>query len=98
MRSGEEITAEIAALKELKSRVRERSAFGDNHRDAIHVQIAALEERMDEGEVWDCHEAAAEDEPWHAENERDAGFDAVRWMNGESDYERPSAGWKELVV
>lgn len=92
----EQIDAEIKALREMKPRVRQRSAFGDNHHDAIECQITVLEKRMTESAIYDRNEGAAEDEEFYAENERDAALDACRWMNGE-EKTKPSEGWKELV-
>lgn len=91
MRTNEEINTEIAALKEMKPRVRRATAFGDDNHAAIDAQIRALSERMDEDEIY---------EEWPVEEDeecrdRDLARDAIAWMNGESD-ERPSADWADL--
>jgi ArsR family metal-binding transcriptional regulator len=88
MRTNDEINAEIAALKELKPRVRRTTAFGDDNHAAIDAQIQALTDRMDEDGLYDSWPEEEGDEC----RERDCARDAVDWMNGESD-ERPSEGW-----
>ncbi|RYD39466.1 MAG: hypothetical protein EOP85_15900 [Verrucomicrobiaceae bacterium] len=96
MRTEEEITAEITELEAIKPKVRHRSAFGDNHRDAVDAQVTVLKDKMDEGAIWDRHENAMDDEEFYAENERDSALEAARWLHGETD-EKPSAGWEDLL-
>jgi hypothetical protein len=83
----EEIDAEVAALREMKPRVRRFSMFGDDHHKAIDLQIEVLEERMDEDQIDDLFEG--DDENSHAR-------EAVQWMAGETE-NAPSVDWKELV-
>lgn len=97
MRSTEEIQEEIATLKKIRPTVRRQSMFGDDHHDAIDGQLDVLENLWDEDEVCDRCDNAAEDEPHSAENVRDSMLEAVHWLHEETD-ERPSEGWKELVV
>jgi hypothetical protein len=87
----QQINAEIAALKEVKPRVRQFSAFGDDHHRAIDAQITVLEDGMDEVGVCDGAEDAEE-----SDNVLEAGLDAVRWRDGESE-QAPSAEWEELA-
>lgn len=47
-----EITSEITALKDLATKVRRWSAFGDDNKEAILTQIDVLEESMDEDRVY----------------------------------------------
>jgi hypothetical protein len=88
----EEIAAEIAALREIKPRVRKRSSFGGDHHAAIERQIQVLTERMTERAI----ERAADSEEW-ADNERDEAMAAFEWMAGSyTDYPRLVDEWKEL--
>lgn len=95
MRTQEEIDIEIAALKEIKPRIRERNGFGEDNHAAIDCQIEVLERKMDEGEVWDRNENAAEDELFVTDRERDNAMEAVRWLAGEDEV--PSEAWKEML-
>lgn len=97
MRDTEEIKEEIAALKAIRPNVRRQSVFGDDHHDAIDGQIDVLENFWDESDIWDRCDNAAEDEPYAAENVRDSMLEASQWLHEETD-ERPSEGWKELVI
>lgn len=92
----EQITAEIAKLREIKPRVRRSSAFGDDHHAAIDAQVEVLEDRMDEDQIYDRSEMAEDDIGFYSENTRDQALEARRWMRGEQDT-APSAGWAELV-
>ncbi len=86
----EQIKAEIAALKEIKPRVRKTSTFGDNHHDAIDAQIEVLENRWDDDQI----EENYPDEG----NVRDAAFDARNWLQGDGDSESIAADWKSLAT
>lgn len=82
LKTAEQIEAEISELKEMKPRVVEESAFGDNNHDAIEAQIQTLENRWTEDDV--------EDETENDEdNVRDAARDAAQWM---ADWNRE---WRE---
>lgn len=96
MRTDQEISIEISNLKDMKSEVRQSTAFGDNNHDAIDAQVEALEDQMDEDDVWERHETAGEDEPFSTEHERDAAIEAVAWMHGEIE-NPPSEDWADLI-
>jgi hypothetical protein len=89
-RTQEEIDAEIAALKDLKPRIRPTSMFGDDHIAAIEAQIEVLERNRSADEI----DEAFEDEM----NVHDAAFQAYDWKRGENDAEAPSADWQSLIV
>lgn len=89
-RTKEEIDAEVAKLREMKPKVRSRTAFGDSNWEAIDAQIEVLEGRRDETWIWDEFPDGIED------NRFDAAQDALRWREGQSD-EPPSKGWDPLT-
>jgi hypothetical protein len=80
-----EIKAEIAALQEIKPKVRRYSAFGDDHHAAIDLQIHVLELDLD----WsDIEEYAGE--------EYDAASETIQWREG-SATESLVENWRPLV-
>lgn len=87
MKDRKEIETEIATLREMKPRIRRASFFGDDHHAAVDAQIDVLQNNRNEDWVWD--QASAD-------NVRDAACEAVRWRDGDGD--KPSDGWKELVI
>lgn len=97
MKITSEIEAEIAALTAMKPNVRQFSAFGDDHHQAIDAQIETLTNRLNVDQVHDGYgEDAMADE--FSQNELDAALEASDWMLGlAADDEPPSAGWQSLV-
>jgi hypothetical protein len=89
-RSKEEVQKEIETLREMKPKVRQFSAFGDDHHAAIDAQIEVLQEGLDDCDVYERFE---ED----ASNILDEAIHALEWMSGEKD-EAPSVDWKDLVI
>lgn len=81
-----DIIAEIAALTEMKPRVRRFSAFGDDNHNAIDAQLQVLEDRMTDDDILDHF----------VDNALDEAMNARRWLDGDSEDGPPSAGWKEL--
>ncbi len=83
----EAIKKEIAALKEMKPKVRRYSLFGDDNRASIEVQIEVLEQEIAEMDVW----------AKYADNDTklESAIDAASWLEGGS--EKPSDGWALLV-
>jgi hypothetical protein len=92
----EEISAEIARLKEMKPKVRRKTAFGDDNWEKIDAQIKVLEEGMDEDAIYD--EWSDPDDPEkNIEIIHDA-CEAREWLEGEdTPPELPSKGWEHLV-
>lgn len=93
----EQIKQEIEKLKELKTKVRSRTAFGESNTDAIQAQIDVLEKGWtNETIIWDHFPEIEEDA--HA---RDAAMEALAWKNGKDnavgEYESPSQSWRGLV-
>ncbi len=84
----EQVQQEIAALREIKPKVRRRTFFGDDNHAAIDVQIDVLEDGLDEDTIY------AE---WgEADHLLTSALEALAWRNG--DCEAPSGEWSELVV
>lgn len=88
--SQKQIDAEIARLKEMKPNVRETSAFGNNHHDAIDAQLRVLQGEVAEDDFDEEFEEAED-------NVRDGAQRALDWMNG-IDPNAPSSEWKELLI
>jgi hypothetical protein len=87
----EQVTMEIAKLKEMKPHVRHFSAFNDDNHEAIDAQIQVLEEDMDDDGI---------DENWPDDDQysiRDAAQAARSWLDGESDTATLSEEWEGLV-
>jgi len=88
--------AEIAALVEIKPRVRHYSAFGDNHHDAIDAQVSVLEGNTSESEIFDSYDPGDSDQ---GRNVLDEALNARAWLDGEyQDYPRLVDQWKELEI
>ncbi len=88
-RNKEEIKKEAETLREMKPRVRQFSAFGDDHHAAIDAQIEVLEMGLNDDDVYDRFE----DE---GQNVLDEALHAYEWLTGENE-NAPSVGWAELA-
>ena len=92
MKTHDEITAEIAKLREMKPNVRATSIFGDDHHAAIDAQIRALEEDMDADNI-------DEEFEFEPDNIREGAQQAIDWrddfLNDDED-KAPSEDWKDL--
>lgn len=95
-RSEAEIQAEIDKLLSLKDKVRARSMFGDDNRQAIAAQIKVLQQRMtrDQVEAEFGDDGIEED---HSESIYTAAVDAFDWYQGLSDELPPSESWAPLA-
>jgi len=81
-----QIDAEIAALKDVRTRVRRFSAFGTDHWRQIDLQVRVLEQHLDEDDL------AAITDP----DENSIAYDTIQWRDGEPVDEAPAAGWESL--
>lgn len=90
-KTDKQIANELAALKDLAPRIRQRSAFGDDNRANIEAQIEVLEDFMSESEIYDKEESG----DWGQDTVSSA-IEALNWMNGEED-EALSKGWEVLA-
>ena len=80
MKTQEQITKEVEALKAVRPNVRPSTFFGDDNLAALDAQIRVLEEDLDEDDVWD--EWPEEEQDQHV---RDSARQAVDWINDEED-------------
>lgn len=103
MRNDVAVNAEIARLVKMKSRVRQRTAFGDDNHDAIDAQILVLTNRADNDEVYDRFGPSHDDKGKESfeftdscDHKLQAALEALMWLEGETK-EAPSKGWKELM-
>jgi hypothetical protein len=96
MKTIEERTAEVAALKEIKPKIRHRSAFCDDHHEAIDAQVDVIHDRMSEDDIYAAW--GDEDIDEFAQNVLDAALEAHEWMMGRSSTApAPHTGWLELA-
>ena len=95
----DEITNEIAKLREIKPNVTRKSMFGDNHHDSIDAQIAVMVENLSESKIYDRSTDGTDDETnedkWK-DNVKDSALEARRWMDGDQD-NSPSKDWEPLL-
>lgn len=91
----DEIQAEVAKLRDLLPRVRRRSAFGDDNREAIQAQIDVLTGRMNLDEVDSAWGYSTADE--YSDSLHQHATDAFDWYSGLSDEPAPSEGWQVLA-
>lgn len=94
-RTQDEINAEIAKLQEMRPRVRQFSAFGDDNRAAIDAQVAVLQRRMSEANIY--AEWSGDDDDDGSNPLIDSALDARAWANGDEE-EAPHIGWEPLLM
>lgn len=87
-RTQDEIDAEIAKLEGLKTRIPQKTLFGDNNRAAIDAEIVVLKEQMSMNDVYRNYGA-----DMHV---CDSALGAFSWMAGEVDTPT-SDDWSALV-
>ena len=80
MKTKEQITKEIEALKTVQPNVRPTSMFGDDNLGAIGAQIIVLEKNMDEDDIYDRYDRTSS-----SEYILDAAIAARQWINDEED-------------
>jgi hypothetical protein len=91
VKTDEEITAEIAKLEDLKTKVRPHTYFGDSNIEKIEIEIAVLEAKED-----------LSDEYYDDPDCRTFAESAWLWLTGEWDAEEmgaasPSDSWQNLL-
>ena len=92
-----EVAAEIAKLKAMKPRVRQFSHFGDDNWAAIDAQVAVLERRMSEANIF-AEWGEGDDVDDDGTNPIiDSAMDALAWAKGDDD-EPCSVGWEPLLM
>ncbi len=80
MKTKEQITKEVEALKTVRPNVRPTSMFGDDNLGGIDAQIQVLENDWDNNEIYDRYDHASS-----SEYILEAAQAARQWMNDEED-------------
>ena len=80
MKTKEQITKEIEALKTVRPNVRPTSMFGDDNLGSVDAQIAVLEQDFDDDEIYDVYDRTSS-----SEYILEAALVARQWMDGEED-------------
>ena len=78
MKTQEQITKEIEALKTVRPNVRPYSMFNDDNLAAVDAQIQVLENDMDDNEIYDRYDHVSS-----SEYILDAALTARQWVNDE---------------
>lgn len=93
MRDNSELKVEVEKLRMMQPNVRRESIFGDNHHDAIDMQIEVLlDETLDIDGV-----NGGRDDGDIPDNVADAAIAAIEWRDEDSE-DAPSEDWKSLLV
>jgi len=87
IKTQKEINTQIAALKEVRPKIKPYSFFGDDNLAKLDAQVRVLEEDLDEDDIW---EEWPEDEEFDI---RTAADNTVAWRNGDSDVENLADDW-----
>lgn len=80
MKTKEQITKEIEALKTVRPNVRPTSMFGDDNLGSVDAQIAVLEDDMDDSDIYDNYDRVSS-----SEYILDAAICARQWIDDEED-------------
>lgn len=80
MKTQEQITKEIGALKTVRPNVRPRSAFGDDNLAQLDAQIEVLENNWDDDDIYDNFDRCA-----IQEYILEAALAVRQWINDEED-------------
>ncbi len=80
MKTKEQITKEIEALKTVRPNVRPTSMFGDDNLGSVDAQVEVLENNLDDGEIYERYDHAGS-----SEYILDAAFAARQWVDDEED-------------
>ena len=80
MKTKEQITKEIEALKTVRPNVRSTSIFGDDNLGGVDAQIDVLEDDMDDDDIYDRYDRTSS-----SEYILEAAVAAREWINDEED-------------
>lgn len=86
-----EVKAEIAALKEMKPKVRRFTLFGGDNHAAIDAQLSVLEDELTEDEVYELRDSGE-----FTEHQVEHALEAIEYLDGYCE-EGLSGDWKTLV-
>jgi hypothetical protein len=89
----QQVDEEIIKLKQLKPKVRQMTAFGDDNHAAIDIQIEVLNGSLDEDDIYQQH-----DDEDITEHEKDNALEAISWLEGEGESASLAAEWAELTA
>jgi|GEM_PF-1656998 len=94
----EQVTAEIAKLREMKPHIPERSVFNDNNHEAIDADIEVLEKNLREGDIMYRNEMLENDDgEYLSDHAMDSALGALRWLEGDEEMS-PSTNWEGLAA
>lgn len=82
MKSKKEIHKEIKALKDIRPKVRPRSAFGTDNLEQLDAQVDVLENNLGNEEIYDKYDRCK-----FGEETFSAALDARQWIEGKSEEE-----------
>lgn len=88
MKTQKDITKQIAALKEIRPKVRPHSVFGTDNLAQLDAQVAVLEGLLDNSDIFDEYDHSGIEEETLS-----AALAARQWIDGESDEEDLAAGY-----
>lgn len=80
MKTKEQITKEIEALKTVRPNVRPTSMFGDDNLGSVDAQIAVLEDYMDDDDIHDEYDRTSS-----SEYILEAALAARQWIDDQED-------------
>jgi hypothetical protein len=80
MKTPEQITKEIEALKTVRPNVRPYSMFGDDNLGSVDAQIMVLENNWDDNEIYDRYDHASS-----SEYILEAALAARQWIDDRED-------------
>lgn len=80
MKTQEQITEEIKALRTVRPNVRPTSMFGDDNLGSVDAQIEVLENNWDDDDIYDNFDRCA-----IQEYILESALAALQWINGDED-------------
>jgi hypothetical protein len=89
-RTPAEIAQEVKTIREMKPKIRQHTAFGDDNHASIDAQVNVLDNGLTEDQVYSEY---GEDD---GESIVMAALDALFWLEGSKD-NKPSEDWASLV-
>ena len=88
MKTKEQVTKEIEALKTVRPNVRPRSMFGDDNLGSVDAQITVLDEYLDEDDI-----AERFDHAGSSEYVLESALAARQWIDDESESDSLAMDW-----
>ena len=88
MKTQEEIKTAIKELKNVRPKVRPRSAFGDDNLAALDAQVEVLEQSLDNDDIYARFDCASSTEEILM-----SALEARQWIDGDSDVDNLAADY-----